>query len=360
MLRGVFVDIAGKKFGKLTAVKFLGYGKWLCKCECGQETIASGGNLRCGITKSCGCLREETSRLRHTKHGNLTHHGKTPHLYTVWRGINAKCHSKNGKSYANFGGQGIEVCREWRTDYAAFHDWAIKSGYSDNKDDLRYTLIRKDKSQGFSPENCIWAKAGTFDLPKKYTENQTSNNKIRLADNDNAPDIVGEEWRPIAESAGKYEVSNYGRVRSVLFRNGVTTFSRKHVLSLIDNGNGYKYVSLMINKKRCNRYVHRLVAEAFLPNPDGFKVVDHIDSDKTNNNVHNLQWCTQATNVKKAIPIGATGKRYINLDGEKYRVAIAGKHCGSYKTLDEAVSRRDELLSGEYSEYRLSGEEADE
>ena len=64
------------------------------------------------------------------------------------------------------------------------------------------------------------------------------------------------------------------------------------------NGQGYVEANLKLYGKYCNKRVHRLVAEAFIPNPNNLPVVDHIDEDKTNNHASNLRWCTQAENTK--------------------------------------------------------------
>ena len=114
-----------------------------------------------------------------------------------------------------------------------------------------------------------------------------------------------EERRPIRGYEGYYEVSHYGRVRSVdryvsHSRNGTFKVLRIGAIKAIgDNGNGYKLVYLY-KEGRHNRFsakLHRLVAEAFLPNPNNFPVVDHIDHDKTNNHVDNLRWVTQEENL---------------------------------------------------------------
>lgn len=102
-----------------------------------------------------------------------------------------------------------------------------------------------------------------------------------------------EKWRAI-EGFEAYEISNQGNVRST---------KTKRKLHLFTNGE-YMYCSLFQRKKeeRCNgkryawRSVHRLVAKAFLPNPNGLPVVNHKDGNKRNNDVSNLEWCTQSYN----------------------------------------------------------------
>ena len=117
------------------------------------------------------------------------------------------------------------------------------------------------------------------------------------------PSLYGDEvWKPIRGYEGKYEVSSLGRVKSLVFRNNQTEIPRERILSATDNGHGYKIVGLSKDGKRKNHYLHRLVAEAFIPNLSNLEVVDHINHDRSDNRVDNLQWLTQAENVHKSAP----------------------------------------------------------
>ena len=95
-------------------------------------------------------------------------------------------------------------------------------------------------------------------------------------------DIVGYE--------GLYAITSCGKVWSYL---------RKKFLKPADNGTGYLFVLLHKDGKVRNRYVHRLVAEAYLPNPENLPQVDHIDGNKMHNFLNNLQWITNRDNVRK-------------------------------------------------------------
>lgn len=101
-----------------------------------------------------------------------------------------------------------------------------------------------------------------------------------------------ETWKPVSEYEGLYEVSSCGRVRS-LPRN--TT--RGKVLQPIER-NEYVAVNLWKNGKSTLCSVHRLVAEAFVPNPCMKPMVNHIDENKKNNAVENLEWCTHKENCR--------------------------------------------------------------
>lgn len=97
-----------------------------------------------------------------------------------------------------------------------------------------------------------------------------------------------ETWRQIREFNG-YEVSNLGRVRNMK--------TRKTRKTVFNKNTGYEMVMLFGKDRPVNLYVHRLVAEAFLANPDGCSDVDHIDNDKTNNCVSNLRWLFHQENL---------------------------------------------------------------
>ena len=97
-----------------------------------------------------------------------------------------------------------------------------------------------------------------------------------------------EEWKAIPGYEGLYEVSNMGNVRNV---------RRNTLLRLSKDCYGYIQVSLYKNGRRTGLRVHRLVAEAFIPNPDNLPQVNHKDEDKSNNRVDNLEWCDSKYNL---------------------------------------------------------------
>ena len=100
-----------------------------------------------------------------------------------------------------------------------------------------------------------------------------------------------ETWIDIKGYEHKYQVSNIGRVRALNYRRtGLTK-----LINIRDN-KGYAEVALWKNSSRKLYMVHRLVAEAFIPNPNNLPQVNHKDENKKNNQVDNLEWCTQAYN----------------------------------------------------------------
>tara|TARA_R110000782_G_C14494250_1_gene377736 strand:- start:35 stop:532 length:498 start_codon:yes stop_codon:yes gene_type:complete len=146
---------------------------------------------------------------------------------------------------------------------------------------------------------------------------------------------------PIAGYEGRYEIHPDGRVWST-YRKGKflgTTVSKK----------GYTRVCLTKSQVQSRRSVHRLLAEAYIPNPDNKPLVDHIDQDKSNNTLDNLRWVTHAENsqnakLKKLNTTGVQGVNYresrhpspwgayINIDGKQ--------KCKSFATKEEAVAWR--------------------
>ena len=101
-----------------------------------------------------------------------------------------------------------------------------------------------------------------------------------------------EIWKDIEGYEGLYQVSNLGKVRSLNYnRTGKTRLLRPN-----PNENRYLKVSLCKNGKAKTYKVHRLVAQAFIPNPDGFPEINHIDEDQQNNRVDNLEWCDHIYN----------------------------------------------------------------
>lgn len=98
-----------------------------------------------------------------------------------------------------------------------------------------------------------------------------------------------EVWKDIKGYYGIYEVSNFGNVKSL--------HSRNFGMILNKINDNYLYVNLFYKKKRLKIGIHRLVAIAFIPNPENKPQVNHIDGDKLNNNVSNLEWSTSKENI---------------------------------------------------------------
>ena len=101
---------------------------------------------------------------------------------------------------------------------------------------------------------------------------------------------MDEIWKDKKNYEGHYQVSNCGRVKSI-------KFGKERILKLRTDKDGYFKVDLSKNNKLKTFTVHRLVAEAFLPNPYNLPCINHKDECKTNNNVNNLEWCNSKYNI---------------------------------------------------------------
>ena len=103
-----------------------------------------------------------------------------------------------------------------------------------------------------------------------------------------------EIWKPIKGFENRYEISSKGRVKSLNWRNhGI-----ERIITQKEHNRGYLQVELTDGIKSHMFLVHRLVASAFIANPDKLPLVNHKDENKKNNDVSNLEWCTQSDNMK--------------------------------------------------------------
>jgi hypothetical protein len=139
--------------------------------------------------------------------------------------------------------------------------------------------------------------------------------------------MAHEEWRDVVGYEGYYQVSNLGRVRSVdrTVRCRGNVFRSGKVRSLGNGTNGYIVVVLYKDGHSSTRSVHRIVAEAFIPNPKNLPVIDHINGDKHDNRVDNLRWATQAQNIQYSIDnktFDIDKRKRILIDGELWKKAV--------------------------------------
>lgn len=179
--------------------------------------------------------------------------------------------------------------------------------------------------------------------------------------------VLIKEWKNVKDYEKFYKVSNYGEVkakRRVVY--GIVDgeqqpiyVAKEKLLSLVNHGDGYLYVSLTDEYgQKKNHYIHRLVADAFIPNPNNLPQVNHLDYDRTNNKVTNLEWCCALDNIRFSLKnqpktrrcYSSTGYKWIYKRGSRYRVGmqINGKRIDKcFITLDAALNYRNIIAKEE-------------
>ena len=148
---------------------------------------------------------------------------------------------------------------------------------------------------------------------------------------------MNEVWKSI-DGFGNYMVSNLGNVKSIerlafhpRARRGVAT-KREHLLKPFLNHKGYPMVKLYHNTKTKTIAIHRLVAGAFIENPHSLPQVNHKDENKQNNNVDNLEWCTNDYNVHYGTVIRRRGESIKNSEAHK---RYSERRCKKVAQLDD-------------------------
>lgn len=148
-----FIDLAGKKFGRLTVGPHhqivAKRTMWTCLCECGTITAVEYGNLTSGRTASCGCLLREATASRSSKHSMLN-----SAEYYAWRNMKQRCENPKHRNYKSYGAIGVSVCEQWRQSFETFYKDMGPRPTSDHRLD-RFP----DIAGPYSPTNCRWFQA---------------------------------------------------------------------------------------------------------------------------------------------------------------------------------------------------------
>lgn len=115
-----------------------------------------------------------------------------------------------------------------------------------------------------------------------------------------------EIWKDIEGYEGLYQASNLGQIKSIQYFNHANnkSYTRNKILKPIINEKGYYRVDLYKERKSKRFRIHRLIAKTFIPNPNNFPEVNHINGNKKDNCINNLEWCTHKHNMKEAYKLG--------------------------------------------------------
>lgn len=176
------LNIIGHKFGRLTVlerIKTEDYFSYKCSCECGNTTLVKRtGTLTSGNTQSCGCLKDEETLKRSTKHGHRTT-ANTTSEYRAWVHIKQRCYNPEVKQFKNYGGRGIKVCDRW---LESFYNFLTDMGA---KPSDKHSLDRYPNNDGnYEPGNCRWA------TDEQQAHNKRNNVRIEF----NGESMVLTEW----------------------------------------------------------------------------------------------------------------------------------------------------------------------
>jgi hypothetical protein len=141
---GQWKNLVGMRFGFLTVVKYEGKSRWMCRCDCGTQSITGTGNLISSNTKSCGCRKKAVLGESTTKHGKAN-----TRVYRIWKAMRSRCNNSNTPRYKDYGALGITICKRWDK---------FENFYADmGEPPPNHSIDRINHKKGYEPNNCKWA-----------------------------------------------------------------------------------------------------------------------------------------------------------------------------------------------------------
>lgn len=153
-------DLSGQSFGRISVIEYSHTIKkrahWKCICKCGTSCVIAGKYLINGQTKSCGCLKPDTTRIRTLSHGE-SRNGRTKE-YRTWKGIRTRCKNTSHHKYPIYGGRGIRICNRWES----YTNFLEDMGRAPSE---THSIERINVDGDYEPNNCKWA------TPKEQANN---------------------------------------------------------------------------------------------------------------------------------------------------------------------------------------------
>ena len=179
------------------------------KCGfCGDKFKANTYDVLRGVIKSCGCYKKQVIKNGANKKHNLCN----TRIHKIWRNLKNRILNPKYKKYEYYGGRGITICDEWKSDFMSFYNWAMSNGYSDD-----LTIDRIDNNGNYEPSNCRWTTKTVQNRNQRIQTNNASgykgvsykkdNNKYLVRININKKNIHLGYYKTAVEGAIAY--NNY-------------------------------------------------------------------------------------------------------------------------------------------------------